>query len=314
VFEKVYLEPLGIRHYARISSSTFFLKSIGIVSTLVLGYAVTYLSDGMWFKTKVVYEQPEVHLGYGMTMILEGLAPGEELLWSSFPEVRSTYGSKLASVTAQAQEFDENHDGRPDVIKLSAAARGSPIPIHSAKILLDFSYRLKDSLRMFMSPTVYVEHSSPLAGAAMYTFGELSLRQRDPLTARSIRTVYNDTLLLPPSRRNSSLIPEHRDSLQSIVAASRARNESVVYKDAQTVWLAGPSSEFKVEMTFNIPSSQAVALRRRPFESLKLGWVQYFAVTAAFWFLLRWAEFFLFHYRILPTRVASDITRVKQKL
>lgn len=43
----------------------------------------------------------------------------------------------------QTQEFDDNFDGKPDVITISATARGANIEVHSAKILLDFDYKIK---------------------------------------------------------------------------------------------------------------------------------------------------------------------------
>ena len=46
---------------------------------------------------------------------------------------------------------------------------------------------------------------------------------------------------------------------------------------------------------------------------LKLGWVQFVAVFIILYAIMRKAEFFAFHFRILPTRVVSDIKPPKQQ-
>ena len=46
---------------------------------------------------------------------------------------------------------------------------------------------------------------------------------------------------------------------------------------------------------------------------LKWGWVQFLATLALIWYLLSWSEYVLFHFRILPTRVVSDLERKKHR-
>jgi hypothetical protein len=66
---------------------------------------------------------------------------------------------------------------------------------------------------------------------------QLALEQRDPLQSRTRRQTYNETLLLDPSQRNSSVPALHDYSLQAILSANMARNESAMYSNMQPVWL-----------------------------------------------------------------------------
>mmetsp|Transcript_40338 Transcript_40338/g.114195 ORF Transcript_40338/g.114195 Transcript_40338/m.114195 type:complete len:122 (-) Transcript_40338:123-488(-) len=120
-------------------------------------------------------------------------------------------------------------------------------------------------------------------------------------------------MLVPPLQRNLSYVNIHQNTVQSIVAASFLRNESVLYEHMQPIWLAGSSHEFTLEMRFEIPSSQAVILRPREVEMLKFAWVQFLAVLAIFWYILSWAEYVVFHFRMLRSRVISDLHRPKHK-
>ena len=129
---------------------------------------------------------------------------GDERLWSSYPEERDTFGDKLISMSVKvpqgaaplpaaphnttprrltfalschspnpkAQEFDDNHDGKPDVITVTGTASGAGMPIHSAKVLLDFNY----TLQVRGSCCVYLPvHSPPLPSSPPLPPRHLSL-------------------------------------------------------------------------------------------------------------------------------------------
>ena len=68
---QIYLEPIGVRHYARWLSSAVFLRTIGILGAIVLSFTLAYTSGGIWLKAKTLYEQPGVTFNYGMLVILE---------------------------------------------------------------------------------------------------------------------------------------------------------------------------------------------------------------------------------------------------
>eukprot|EP00873_Tetraselmis_striata_P022312 jgi/Tetstr1/442576/TSEL_030673.t1 len=304
---QIYQEPLALRHYAPVLSFAAWLRLLGLAGGIVLSYTIAYTTGGFWLKTDTLYEQPVVHFGYGMVVVLEGAAPGEERLWSSLPSLRDSYGDKLASVSAEAIEYDDNFDGKPDLITVVASARGVGMPVHGFKVMMDFQYRLKDSLRMHLAPLVYVSHASPLPGAAFYSFGELELQQRDPLQARTRRQTYNETLLTDPSQRNSTRPALHNFSAQELLSADMARNESVAYANMQPVWLSGEGGDFTMEFKFRIPSNQGVVVRQA--EMVKFAWVQFLAIGIIFWWIFRWAEYVLFHFRIVPTNAVSDLAR-----
>lgn len=55
--------------------------------------------------------------------------------------------------------------------------------------------------------------------------------------------------------------------------------------------------------------------RRRPqvIEELKSGWIQWLATFVALWWLLRWAEWFVFYFRLVSVRVVSDVAPKNQR-
>lgn len=53
--------------------------------------------------------------------------------------------------------------------------------------------------------------------------------------------------------------------------------------------------------------------RPQVIEMLKGGWIQWLATYLVLWWLLQWAEWLVFHFRLLSVRVASDFTPKAQR-
>ena len=75
-------------------------------------------------------------------MPVQGAATGQEQVWSSSPALQELLGSRAAAVTVQVGELDPNQDGQPDIIHFKAKL-ASPTPVHSVKLLLQFTYTLQ---------------------------------------------------------------------------------------------------------------------------------------------------------------------------
>ena len=72
---------------------------------------------------------------------------------------------------------------------------------------------------------------------------QLGLVQRDPLPAHSRRTLYNESLLIPPSQRSvqQQRLQQQQQTVQGILGANLARNETATYRNMQPVWLVSTS-------------------------------------------------------------------------
>ncbi|MEW5312578.1 MAG: hypothetical protein WDW38_004202 [Sanguina aurantia] len=80
-----------------------------------------------------------------------------------------------------------------------------------------------------------------------------------------------------------------------------------------TATQAGNSDTFTLSMRIRIPPNQLVYYRPMVIEMLKGGWIQFLATFAVLWFLLSWAEVMIFKYRIVSTRVSSDLVQKLHK-
>lgn len=83
---------------------------------------------------------------------------------------------------AQVGEEDWDQDGKTDLIRFVARAQ-SPVPVHSVKLLLQFSYTLKGAAYLRMHSLAYIHAASPLPGSTLAADGQLLLQQAMPLRA-----------------------------------------------------------------------------------------------------------------------------------
>jgi hypothetical protein len=72
-------------------------------------------------------------------------AQGQAQVWATSPALREALGAQAAAAAVQVGELDANFDGRPDAIHLTLRVAGAA-PVHSVKLLLQFSYALQVGL------------------------------------------------------------------------------------------------------------------------------------------------------------------------
>ena len=88
------------------------------------------------------------------------------------------------------------------------------------------------------------------------------------------------------------------------------RNETTVFESSYAAWQAGDASHglgFTTDILVRVPSHQEVLYKPTTIEILKFGWIQFLASFVVFFYLLSWWEWYVFHYRILDTRMRSEL-------
>ena len=301
---QVYTEALRLRHYAPGLSLAGPLRAVGLVAAIVLSWVIAHATGSLWLKTKVVYEQPAVKFMHDLVVVLDGAGPGERWFWSTFPELNDAMTDHLLAAEVGAAEEDLNQDGKVDRITLDVTAKGAK-PVHAVKVLGQFKYSLSECGGLDMTGLAYVAEASGVPGAALSVDGALRLVQRDALSG-GYRNVYQESVL-HPGTVGGALQAGKTVNVGEVLAAYNDRNETTVLSGGYAVWEKGPGSEFKIRITVRVPSSEELVCKMSAIETLKFGWLQFLGTFVVLWFVLSWAEWALFHYRIVNTRVVSDV-------
>lgn len=310
---QVYKEPLCRRYYGSILGEALLLRVFAYLGAIALALVVAYATGGFWIKLKPDNVQASVHYTYDALLIFEGLNPGEVMVWSSLSTINTQFSNYVTAATVQAGEEDINNDGKVDIISFSAAV-AKDFPIHSVKALLQFHYSISGTLKLDMYSLAYLQHSSPVQGAALFTDGHLELVALTQLPANRYSSVYNTPLLNSTTPLVQSVVqPTVQLELQSILQGYLSRNYTTSYQNYNPVWMSGIRDSFTLNMRIRIPPHQVVYYRPAPIEMLKGGWIQWLATFVALWYLLTWAEWFVFTQRLVETRVVSDFKPKMQK-
>ncbi|KAK9808580.1 hypothetical protein WJX72_000052 [[Myrmecia] bisecta] len=302
---QIYAEPFCRRHYGRRFSKAFALRGLLQATSIVLACVIAYATGNLWQKTAIHLEQPKVAFTYDVLLVLEGTQTSQIKVWSTYPELNTALGSKLASVDVQATQQDTNFDDITDIITVTLTSASST-PIHSAKMLMQFNYRLEDIVTLQMQSLAFVSHTSPLPGSSLTTDGQLRLRQGFPLWEGGNLTDPRPALL-SSIRAGGAFQATETLKLSSILSTYLDRNQTTAYVYDSPVWEAGDLGVFTIDCKIRIPKNELVIYRPQRASIVKQGWIQILSIYIILWWVFSWCEVFVFRYRILDTRTISDV-------
>jgi transmembrane protein 231 len=175
--------------------------------------------------------------------------------------------------------------------------------------LFAFDYELAGTVTMAMNSMAYVQGSSPTSGSGMFVDGYLKLEQMDAIRADTSRYDYNYSVF--PFAEHGELVTQTREATElqiaTVMNAYIARNETTHYDYKYPVWMSAESPDFTFQARIRIPASQQVLYRPGFLELCKYAWVQILSTYLIFWWLFTKFEWVVFHFRIVPTRVVSDL-------
>ncbi|GLC34480.1 hypothetical protein PLESTM_000203300 [Pleodorina starrii] len=245
--------------------------------------------------------------------MVQGQSSGQTLVWSTSDTTNAVFSNNFAPASVQVSDEDLNNDGKPDIINFRASVASS-FPIHSVKALLQFTYSLAGNLQLDMYSLAYLAYSSPVQGDTLFTDGELVLQAKNQIGDRRYNSVYNVPILnsTTPSVQ-TAVQPTLALEMQSILSNYLSRNYTTLYTNNYPVWTAGTRNSFELRMRIRIPPNQVAYYRPQTIEMLKFGWIQWLATFIVLWYLIQWAEWFVFSFRLVGARIVSDFQPQKQR-
>mmetsp|Transcript_6191 Transcript_6191/g.13482 ORF Transcript_6191/g.13482 Transcript_6191/m.13482 type:complete len:317 (-) Transcript_6191:902-1852(-) len=313
---QVYTENLSRRHYSSIVSLAFLGRLALFLTAVAVSLVVAYATGGFWSKIKPTLQQPEVHYTYDAMLLFEGSEAGQEMIWTSSSFINNEFASAYVPASVQVAEEDLNNDNKPDVISFVADVH-TPNPVYGVKALLQFKYEYTGTVRLNMYSLAYFAWSSATPGGVLYTDGELMLQQKSPITDRKYNDLYNYPILNSQFNMTEPLTLQAVQAsylqFESIIKSYLDRNYTTTYSNVFPVWKPSQGLGFELNMRIRIPPNQVVWYRPQVIEQLKFGWIQFLATYIVLWWLFSWLEFFVFKYRMLTTRVVSDVQPRIQK-
>ena len=302
----VYQEAVRVKHYARWYSFPAFFRVANFLAVIALALVTTYVTGSMWVKTRLSYEQPDVVFDSNLVVVLEGESPSDVWFWSTLPNLNRAFETSFASTDLSVSQEDYNFDGKVDSVRIKLASKVGA-RIHGIKILAQFDYKLRKRVHLNMKSLAYVSHSSGTPGSSFSADGLLSLRQLEPLADDSTRREYLVDLLVD-GEPDGYLQASSKLKISSILEEYFFRNETTVFDTSYSAWQPGEAKHgFQANVLVRIPPFQEIVYKPATIEILKFGWILFLASFIVFFWALSYGEWYVFHYRVLDTRIRSDL-------
>ncbi|KAG2432865.1 hypothetical protein HXX76_008597 [Chlamydomonas incerta] len=310
---QVYTEPLCRRYYGSVVGEASLFRFFAYLSAIVLALVVAFATGGFWVKLTPDNIQATVSYTQDAILIFEGAESGQVAFWSTSPVLNAEFSNLYTAASVQVSSIDVNDDGKADLITFQASMANA-FPVHSVKALLQFHYSLTGHLQLDMYSFAYLAQTSPAPGAALFTDGELLLSSMNQLQDRNYNSRYNSPMLNSSTPSYSTAVqPSVALEMQSILSSYLTRNFTTTYSNNYPVWVSGTGTSFNLQMRIRIPPNQVIFYRPQAIEMLKFGWIQWLATFIVLWYLLQWAEWFVFYYRLVETRIVSDLQQRQQR-
>ena len=303
---QVYSEPVARRHYApRFGLATLF-RIGNVVGAFVLSVVAAYAVGGLWPREDFYRTQPDVSFRHDVVLVLQG--SDREAVFTTLPNLNDALSpARTAPGTASATPNDVNGDGKVEYFDVVVDATPG-FPVHGMKLLASFDYKLDGRATMSTTALAYATLSSAVPGSLGYVDGELSLKLSNALLDNAHRAVYTENPLADfPAADGGGVHASENMTVTGLLSRYLLRNDTVTYEYTGSWESGGDGSSFKALARVRVPYHQVVPLRLRSLEMIKWGWVQVYSLLAVLLFLRRHFEEICFHYRLLPTRVVSDL-------
>lgn len=268
-----------------------------------------------------MYEQPGVVPLNQFYVVVEGLkgsTAGQsqpfQAAWTSYLPANDLLGPSLRPVTARVSSFDDNLDGRVEVVtlKLSCPLYGDE-RAHRVLLLSSINVTLVASTRASTDGLLVVDVSTVMPASSLLVDGTVALKQRAPLGAASGHS--STQLSSSPALPLASARGVEDMDVTALLTAYHNRNVTTFLHVQSAVWgsdlgvgsgslVAAPRL---LQVTVNVRVDD-VAVRVRPFisEELKHAWIQYLSFLLIALFLVDWLKWFVFSRGLVASFVSLD--------
>ncbi|XP_022342597.2 transmembrane protein 231-like isoform X2 [Crassostrea virginica] len=304
---EVFAHPELRRYKTHICTKASLLTFCVLFLVFIPPLFVVYRSYGFWKKEEYYREVPTVSFKKQLLVVFELEQEGSYITYSTYQRYNQLQQQNIRIPLIQSREPDENGDGKADGLefKLEMPLLDSEKVI-GVKVLLFFDYTLHRFSSFGMESLAYINYESPKPGARLDVYGELNLRQKQPLGHRGL-----DTRFSGPIIDSTSVYAESYD-LANIFKKYTERNVTTQLNAPYSVWRSGRGAGQPFVLSSNITYTEQMILYYPGFwYMIKWGWVQYVSVLLVFLYVFDRIKIFIFQNQLVTTIVEKPWKREK---
>mmetsp|Transcript_18266 Transcript_18266/g.36532 ORF Transcript_18266/g.36532 Transcript_18266/m.36532 type:complete len:322 (+) Transcript_18266:156-1121(+) len=303
---ELFQEPIRRRYYAPYLSCSYLFFLVTVWILICLPFFLSYSGD-FWLKTNTYREQPANIFEYKLIVQASGPQQSDNFFYSSVPKLNTLNSDSLRMCTVRSIESDNNLDSIPDSFRLEidvplAASEG----ITKFDALVFFRTQLQQKAKVVMESVIHIGYDSSLAGAGLYSSGNMVLSQAMPLPVRGgYTTMYESHELL----HKDKVVGASDGDIRAILEKLSARNLTMVYEGDYSYWTPAPtsalSSVFKFVADIKIPTMEVTYIPTA-VEVLRNAWIQYLSMFVVVGFFLEKVCSFVYFHQIVETKMLVE--------
>uniref|UniRef100_A0A7S1G4P2 Transmembrane protein 231 n=1 Tax=Bicosoecida sp. CB-2014 TaxID=1486930 RepID=A0A7S1G4P2_9STRA len=304
------------RFFASRLSCAYCVWLLSAVAIVLVPFLIAFGAGSFWLKEKLYHEQPDVTFRNELVLLVEGTSATTgpfQLMWTSEAAANELIAADaLRAPIVRTASTDANRDGRTDAVTVDVSL---PVlageRVSSATLLAFFDFKMHEPAKLMMDAVVAATASGALPAAGASVVADIAFRQRAPLLVKGgYLAPYVDAPLFDAAAAASVADV----TVPAILRRAADRNYTAELRSPVVSWdadVAGVATTFDLHVDLRVPPSLAYATPAAS-EIFKHGWVQYVAVLAFVWALVRVLRDFLFDQRLVGAHVLSDANARKR--
>lgn len=291
---ELYSHPVTVKYKASICTKGTVFIITSILLAIIPPFLIVYRSQGFWIREDFYREQPQVSFKHEVILVL-GMRDGSYRAWSTYSNFNMLQQDHLIIPVVKTREEDFNRDGRNDKLYFDLEMQlDDSQDVVSMELMLFFDYTLSYFSSLHMESLAFIQHVSSYGGAKFTADGDLKLQLKHPLPHKGTDVRYN----VPIIEKSSLFVEDYTPS--NIVRNYISRNVTTSFECKYPVWLTGRGAgqPFIIQSSVNYPE-ELIMYVPGFWQTMKMGWIQYFPVLVVFIFLMEKIKMFVFENQIV---------------
>ncbi|CAI2376700.1 unnamed protein product [Moneuplotes crassus] len=278
---KLYTESFERKYHARVFSCTNLFYVLTVISVWVIPLVIIALTGSFTGIPSVNYSRSNVK--FTNEVYIQGDFGGTIRSYSNIQLLNQQINNKISGVIFKSRFRDENNDRIPEEYKFDLSFLTNAESVNSLTILLHFKYYIENGVNSQFKGIVPIIISSPsgksIGEASMV--GELRIRQDEPIEKLNG---------IPETLYNLNFTEEIlKYSPEQIIDRYTSRNQTLNYVHTARVNSFNKISLLDtttISIEMGIPNFAKTLYTPGALETLKIAWIQYFAILVPIYLLL----------------------------
>ena len=322
----VFLTPYKKTYSSDYCSLSTFIGFVFLILSIFLPLFAALSSEDFWLRLKEYLEQPKVEFTNDYMLYVSFLDSSTKtektFFYSSVTKLNEIFNDACSNdpnhlnnglcltgiepiVTASQEDNDD--DGINDKLNLRFEIDSNDIISSTkkdVKIIFFLKYRLTKTVKLIMTPMIYVDIPLLEEGAKEIQLnGDLELVQKSPIASTTITSqIYNK------ENKVFEIDQKLNSPFDLLYYFNKYKNLNYTLKyNYEKIEKTTSDNKLIIDMQMNIPKLQRVFYIQSAFEAIKYAWMQYFYIFLPIYIILYMIYKFIIESNIFYTHVKSDL-------